>query len=1800
MNMYHQANMSKQNQRNKRIVKKKDTKRTSMDTNSLPEHYDPEPYYAILDLYFGKSNQVLLQHQIDSFNQFIEEIIPSILQGQDIILSEKATENMIVRYRLTFDDLGIVPPMMDHEEKQMFPLDAVQKNLTYSSKYTATITQWQDIVDIATDKTTTRMIGKPEKDVPIAKIPIMVGSKYCNLSLCPGTAKKHCKFDAGGYFIIKGNEKVILSIESMIQRKPMVFTQKEQNNVTYYVRVQSKSLEQASGNSQSFVIKIKKDNTIVVNAPRFKEVSVFAILRALGIETDEDIVNTIADVRTEKTIVNYLSILMNAQNVPSLTREEAIETLANNLRRSSNDPELRRKYLMRILSKELLPHVTSGTNNPEIDMLYKARYIGYMIHKLLKCYLNPSKDIEEYRGCDDRDSVINKRIELSGHLLGGLFEQFFKKLLNDCAKIFRSKNVDNKKPPNIIPHIKPNSIEQGLRQALSTGNFGQSRKGVSQTYSRQNNLHAQSFMRRVISLSIDSTTNKMISPRHLHNTQYGTYCPLETPDGSKIGLIKNLSLMEYVTNNMNSQIPIIRRYLRDKIQTLESIDHRDLHTYVKIFLNNSWIGSSNNIRVIHKDLRDMRFRGEIDKMVSLIFYYKIREFHIYTEGGRTVRPYLTVTNNQLNFKPEYLDQVKTWDELLVKFPYIIEYIDKEEEQNVMLAIFPHHVEKAYEIMNRKPLDSVKSIAKMNRTNRYDGSVYPRYTHCEIHPSMILGLISSNIPYPNHNPSSRGIFQYNQARQAMGLYSSDWKERTDNSYILYHPQVPIITPRASKYTGTHIFPYGENCIVSIMSYTGYNQEDSLIMNNSAIERGLFRAQVLKKQFKEIEKNPASSQTGIFMKPDRNKVSGMKDANYDKLNEEGYVDVETQIKDGDIIIGMVTPKPITRDNINNGNQRPFRDGSVIYKSLLPGTIDKVITGTNNDGYPIIKIRIRSERIPMVGDKFSCYDDETEILTTNGWIPFEKLTIDHQVATLVNGTKLVYENPSHIQSYDYEGEMMHIFNLQVDQCVTPNHNLFVRKNGETDFQLVRADSIGSETRTYCLGIEDVEINTSMADSNKSRWCVIENYLIAGSLDVVEETIRYDITMLSNDALQNIIVACENLDLVYDKSQTFLTIRSAEMFRFLSHLNNKKLLDCEWIWYFTVEQSRTILTSLLDSREYNAYSQKEADNMQRLCLHSGYRAFVHKTKEKWIVLVSPKIHCESSGRMMYYRGKVYCCTVSSGVIYVRRNGYPVFSGNSRHSQKGTCGLKVHSADMPFTTTGLIPDLILNPNAIPKRMTVGQLIESLFSKLCAVKGVFGDATPFMGVDLEKINRELVEAGWDEWGNEVMYNGMSGRKMHRKIFIGPTYYQRLKQMVGDKAHCLTVDHEVLTLSGWKYHHQMSIDDKVATLVDNKLVYQNPKRLLYYPDYRGDLYNIETSEIDLLVTTNHRMLVSRKCEVTNEWSKYDFELAGDIYGQIRKYKKNADWDAEDYQFKLPYIVSDGTEYLERKVEMDSWLRFFGNWITYGRRIDDEEYLSVEKRHLDLYMKQFATRDSEKYLPEWVWSLSSRQAKLLLETIVSSNEHDTLYYTFSNRLADDIMRLALHCGWTCNKEPCSNVDNMWKLTIKKSANDPIVNDGNDKSLEVIIKDCITQVFCLEVPGEIFYVRRNGKAVWTGNSRARGQTQLMTRAPPEGRSRDGGLRNGEMERDALCAHGMACFQKERMVDNSDIYTTYVCDLCGLLAHKVPDENHYICTSCHNSSQISTIVIPYAFKLFMQELRSINILGRIRTMKSIIVPNK
>lgn len=508
-----------------------------------------------------------------------------------------------------------------------------------------------------------------------------------------------------------------------------------------------------------------------------------------------------------------------------------------------------------------------------------------------------------------------------------------------------------------------------------------------------------------------------------------------------------------------------------------------------------------------------------------------------------------------------------------------------------------------------------------------------------------------------------------------------------------------------------------------------------------------------------------------------------------------------------------------------------------------------------------------------------------------------------------------------------------------------------------------------------------------------------------------------------------------------------------------------------------------------------------------------------------------------------------------------------SRSSQKGVCGLLINQEDMPFTSQGISPDLLINPNCLPSRMTMSQLIECLLGKTCSLKGELGDSTAFTSSSINPVNKisdELSKLGYERYGNEKMYCGYTGEMLEAEVFIGPTYYQRLKHLVKDKMHCLTLDHQVLTRNGWKNIYEISLNDKVATLnKKGELEYQSPTHVWKYENYDGMMYHIKNQAIDLSVTGNHRMWVSKLKGPRGDvkWSEYDFEKAEDIVGKHRKYKKDAIWNKEDYQFILPSVKSFIPRIFTVE-EMHPFLTFFGIWYaegwasgkdTYGRvtisvnkqRVKDvlfvaldklnyeyiydkkDEKLYVSNNQLYNYMKSLSVGAPNKKLPDWVFDLSINQTRVLIESMVLGdgfykNSKMVAYYTSSKELADQFQQLCLHAGWSCllsvhlkagqkvqiHGRDVSNEYDILRLSIITTRSQPSVNHSHcneQKVQEEKFVHEVCDVMCITVPNEVFYVRRNGKAVWTGNSRSRGNVTMMHHQPSEGRSRDGGLRTG-----------------------------------------------------------------------------------------------
>ncbi|NBW58094.1 hypothetical protein EBR43_10025, partial [bacterium] len=994
--------------------------------------------------------------QHNSYNQFINEIVFKELEDNPNLIYENVTKDKIYKYRLRFSNIQLKPPTDEssNEDDILFPEDARIKFLTYSSRLVADIKQVQETIDLETNEVSEK-VSFEDKAVTVAKIPIEFRSNYCSTVLKKDRPTTECQFDPGCYYILKGSEKIIMSQERIAENKILVFSKKDPNfpdGVSYYAQVNSKKVEDLNSQLQIISIKMTKTFSLVITMSQMQEIPVYILFKALGIVSDKTINAYIMYNENDTDMLNILKHSLNHYkeetwkddfgNVNYVrSQEDAINYLISKMkiigrRFSETNPEVRamqkREYLMTVLERDLFPHMgtivgraTSYTPNAT-SLLKKGYYMGLMCHKIVNCFLRRT-DI------DDRDSMINKRIDTPGVLLGQLFRQYYKKMLNDCTKYFRKKNVSDENPINIISQIKHTTIEQGINTALATGTWGNSKKkGVAQMLQRLTYMQLISSLRRIITPQGDASS-KIDRMRYVHNTQYGFIDSIETPEhGHNVGTVKQLCNPATITINSATQPEIIKQILLGQILELTDIEPIKLKLYTRVFVNGEWVGMTDQPVKLTSMLKSKRFTGEIEKFVSIAHNFNTKEIKINTDSGRIVRPLLRVVDNELVLTNSMINeininsktdptQIHKWSDFLLKYPEAVEYIDPEEQETLMIAFWLKDVKAEREKMI-KPIKSPNSFG--DPANRYNDTVYKRFTHCELHPSMTCGNISANALFSEHNDAPRNYFNFSQARQGLGIYSSNYRHRVDLAYNLWYPQVPLAYPRTAKHTGLLNLPYGQNVVVAIAMYTGYNQEDSILMNQSAIERGLFRAESYRKESEEITKNPATGQDETFGKPDRNKVAGMKDGNYEKLNDKGFVPEETKIKNNDVLFGKLTPiQPGEESN------KIFKDSSLMYKGGVDAVVDRVYTGIKNaDGYEMYNMRIRQERVPRGGDKF-CYTEDHEVLTTVGWVGIKDITTDHQVACLIDGNKLEYHNPLETQALDWDGNLYTVQSNQVD---------------------------------------------------------------------------------------------------------------------------------------------------------------------------------------------------------------------------------------------------------------------------------------------------------------------------------------------------------------------------------------------------------------------------------------------------------------------------------------------------------------------------------------------------------------------------------------------------------------------------------------------------------------------------------------------------------------------------------------------------------------------------------------------------
>ena len=920
--------------------------------------------WKIISSYFKDHHlERLVRHQLESYNKFIsEDLFNTIEMFNPVnIHSEHDKDPTSGKYKLeiiiTFSNLQLYRPQI-HENngatKIMFPHEARLRNFTYSSPMTVNINikinrrYGEDLKNMET-------FNKVLKNIHIGKIPIMLKSNICVLKQyfhLKTDLVGECKFDPGGYFVISGSEKTVLAQERAAENQVMCFNIVKNNNKwKWLAEVKSIPRNKCISPKQINMYIATKNNgsghPIYVQIPRIKNpIPLFVLFRALGVLSDKEIceiiVLNIEDDKMKRMVFGLKASIIDSNKY--LSKESCIEYIVSNAMFTPINMEkeegikAKREFTLSVLENDLFPHCDTPKQ--------KLYFLGYMVNKLLKTSFG-------WRIPDDRDSYRNKRLDLAGVLLNNLFRNYFNKLVKDMTKqIVREikngswKSTDDYmsiiNKTNIYKIIKSTTIENGIKRALATGDFGikntnSNKCGVAQVLNRLTYISSLSHLRR-INTPIDKS-GKLIPPRKLHNTQWGFICAAESPEGGSVGVVKNLGYLTHIT--IKSNINMVYDILDGKIEKIEDLSPLELYNNVKIIVNGNWIGIVKNPIEIYKYLKECKYKGVINIYTSIVFDYKNKEIRVCNDAGRLMRPVYKVKNGSLFITDDIINKINNdelvWDDLIINHKIensIIEYIDAEEQNVSLISTWPSKIE--------------------NLT-----------THCEIHPSSIFGLLASCIPFPEHNQSPRNTYQCAQGKQAMGMYVSNFKARMDKTaYVQTYTTRPLVDTRIMDIINLNKIPSGCMVIVAIGVYSGYNQEDSIIFNKHSLDRGLFSATVYHTEKDEDKKIQGDEE--IRCKADRSKTKGMKFANYNKLTNKGVVPENTLLENRDIIIGKVVP---IKENRNDHTKViKYKDQSKVFRTHEDTYVDKNYINRNGDGYTFAKIRTRTYRVPTIGDKFS----------------------------------------------------------------------------------------------------------------------------------------------------------------------------------------------------------------------------------------------------------------------------------------------------------------------------------------------------------------------------------------------------------------------------------------------------------------------------------------------------------------------------------------------------------------------------------------------------------------------------------------------------------------------------------------------------------------------------------------------------------------------------------------------------------------------------------------------------------------
>jgi len=844
---------------------------------------------------FFKEEGLVKQH-LDSYNDFTRNTLQHIIDEIGGISIE--VPNHI--YKIKFGAIEIGDPRVvevDGTVREVYPREARIRNLTYSAPL---------YLEIELDDEGRETYER----VNIGDIPIMVKSTLCLLSR--HTEDELIKIgedpkEVGGYFIVNGSERVIVSLEDLAPNRVLVETDNRGSKPVYKGKVFSTTV----GFRARIEMSRKAKGMMGVTIPGVPvPVPLVVLMRALGVETDRDVAEMVS---LDPEILNELEdSFKEAGNIPSI--EDAILFIGNRVA-FGQVKEFRIKRAQTILDRNLLPHIG---RQPE-DRFDKAVFLGEMASRIIELKLGQRSE----------------EIKLAGPLLAELFRSAFWSLYRDMRYQFRRMST-RRKGVLISAAIRPGIITSRIQHALATGNWRRGRVGMTQLLDRTNTLSTLSHLRRLQSPLSRSQPNFLA--RDLHSTHWGRLCPNETPEGANCGLVKNLALMASVSVGTDAEK--VKRTLEFMgVIRSKDVDEQLRHTGTKIFVEGYLLGYTTTPDILVNTFREMRRKAEISGEANIVFYKNYNEIYINADEGRIRRPLVVVEDGKSLLKQRYIRNIRqerwSWSDLVREG--IIEYMDSDEEENAFIAI------------------DTKSLT-------------PEHTHMELCPYTILGVGASIIPYAEHNQSPRNTYQAAMAKQAPGVYALNYRDRTDTrGHLLHYPQKPLVATKPMEVTGYSERPAGQNYVIAILSSIGYNMEDAIIFNHGAVQRGLGHSSFFR-IYKAICKQYLGGSKDRLTVPEAG-IRGYHGADaYRMLESDGLISTEGAVKGGDILIGKTSPPRFMEDYRGLEVRGPqLRDTSIGVRPTEVGCVDSVFITKDIEGSQLVKVKIRSNRVPELGDKF-----------------------------------------------------------------------------------------------------------------------------------------------------------------------------------------------------------------------------------------------------------------------------------------------------------------------------------------------------------------------------------------------------------------------------------------------------------------------------------------------------------------------------------------------------------------------------------------------------------------------------------------------------------------------------------------------------------------------------------------------------------------------------------------------------------------------------------------------------------------